>query len=206
MKRVPQRRVAEQAAGDHVVLSAEAEHDAARDSGVLRPRDDDRRDHRVEQRRAERCRHDHREDDRRERHEEVGDAHQGLVDPSAEVAGDGPDHGADDHRGDHEHEREREAHGRTRHQAREDVAAVAVGAEQGVDAQRLQTREHLRVGAVGHPPLCGEGDDDPCSGDHGADHAEGRSPGSGPAESEPPGAGCRVDAAHAILTLGSRTP
>jgi hypothetical protein len=87
----PQRRVPEQATGDHVVLAAQPEHDAARDTGVLRPRHHDRRDHRVEQRRAEGCCDHHREDDGRERHEQVGDAHQRLVDPAAEVAGERTD-------------------------------------------------------------------------------------------------------------------
>jgi len=87
----------------HVLRVADRHHEPSHHTGVRRPCDDDDRERRVLQPAPEHGRHDHRQDDRREREDEIGGAHQRAVDEAAEVAGDGTDCAAD-RRGDDDQE------------------------------------------------------------------------------------------------------
>ena len=87
------------------------------------------RDHAVGQRRLQHAHHRHGQHQRRDRQEHVGDAHQHIFGPAAEIAGDQPDRDADRH-GDRQHhdaEDQRDAVGVD--DAGEEVAADEVGAQ-----------------------------------------------------------------------------
>jgi hypothetical protein len=97
--------------------------------------------------RADRDRHDDREQQRRERVDRVGDDDERAVDPAAEVAGDETQQDADEHRhrdrDDHDHERGL----RTPDDAGEHVVAADRRAEQVRRARRL-LRAEVAVGSV----------------------------------------------------------
>ena len=96
-------RRAEQPRRPDVLRVADREDEAAHDARVGGPGDDHEREDGVREPAAERGGHDHREDDRREREDEICRAHDRAVDPAAEVAGDGAEDAAD-RRGEHDEE------------------------------------------------------------------------------------------------------
>ena len=90
-----------------------------------------------------------------EREPRVGDAHDHLVDPAPEVAGEDAERGADDAGHDDGGEADDHGHARAEDEAREHVPAEVIGAEQvRVAAARLPDRrleavaEHAHLGIV----------------------------------------------------------
>ena len=107
-----------------------------RDDGVLEP---------GPQRRHE----GERQDQRRERQEDVGDPHQHRVEPAAEVAGERPDREPDRPDDDRDQRDDRQRDPRAVDDAAEHVAPDLVGAEEVRAARRLQHRRQvLQVGVL----------------------------------------------------------
>ena len=107
---------AERDRGLHVLALADREHLAAHHPGVDHPRRHPDDDDDVAQARPQHPDHRDREQDEREGELDVGQAHQEVVHPPAEVAGHEPDEHAEDardqHRGQPDHERDARAEDR----------------------------------------------------------------------------------------------
>ena len=101
----------------------------ARDPRIRRPRRDGDGDHRVLDAGAERRDEGERQDEPREGEEDVGDAHQHRVDQPAGIAGDRADGEADRRGDDRDEDDDEQRDARAVDDAREDVAALVVGAE-----------------------------------------------------------------------------
>ncbi len=115
--------------GLHVLALPDREDLPAHHPRVDYPRGHPDHDDDVAQARAEHPDHRDGEQDERERELDVGQAHQEVVDPAAEVAGDEADDHAeqarDEHRGEPDHQRD----ARAEDDAGEDVAPEVIGAE-----------------------------------------------------------------------------
>ena len=136
----PPRRRADQLHGGDVVGAPNGERLGARDPRIRRPRRDRDGEHRVLDAGTERCDEGERQDETREREEDVGDAHQRRVDEPSRITRDGthdkPDGcGQDGHQN---HDKQRDA--RAEDDARKDVAALVVGAEPVRGRRRQQAR------------------------------------------------------------------
>ena len=131
------------------LLLAQREEGAAHDPGEARPeeeREDDRDALRIALADVHRDRQQHRE--ARQRQHQVGQPHQHVVDPAAEVAADRADRRADHGR----EQRDDERHPERRPQAVDDpaerVAAEEVGAEEVVALRRRRERDAEEVRLV----------------------------------------------------------
>ena len=75
-------------------------------------------------------RQEDREDEGRQREPGIGDAHDHLVDPAAEIAGENAQGGTDAAGDDRPHDADDQGDARPENQAAEDIAALEIGAEQ----------------------------------------------------------------------------
>ena len=115
--------------GDEVGI-AQHQRLGARDARVGRPGGEGDRDHGVLDARSQRGHEGEREDQPREREEDVGDAHQRGVDPAAGIARRGADQQADRPDGDDHQQHHEQRDARAMHDAAEDVAAQGIRAEE----------------------------------------------------------------------------
>src|SRR6185369_1150328 len=136
-----------EARGLHVVLGELAEDGAARQANEVRQHDDGDREHGVRQPRAENGDHRDREQQVRQREHHVHQAHDGVLRPAAVgEAGDEAEEDADRERQADRHQADDERQARAVDEAREDVAADRVGAEDedvaadGGERRRAQRR------------------------------------------------------------------
>ena len=160
------RRAPEQACGLHVLRFADRENEPAHDSRVGRPRDDDDRQSRIPEPRAEHGGNDHRENDRRKREEEVGRTHERAVGKPTEVAGDAADNRTDEGGEDHRDTRNRQRSTGAVENAAQHVAPEFVGAEQVMIGRSLQGREYLVERIRGRDEGSEDRDHDPRKSDH----------------------------------------
>jgi hypothetical protein len=107
--------------------------------------------------------------------EHVDGAHDGGVGEAARVAGQDADGAADDEGQQHRRDAHEQRQPPAQHQAREQVAAQLVGAQQVAGgADGLQALEHRGgIGIAGHHPGCGDGGHDQQQQDAGGDHGTG---------------------------------
>ena len=101
--------------------------------------------HREQVAAAEHADDDDRDEQRGQREDEVGDAHDRRVDAPAAVAGQEPEDVADQHRAERDDQRADDGRARPRDRAREDVAAEVVGAER---MRRGSARSASRAGSA----------------------------------------------------------
>ena len=92
------------------------------------------------------------EQHRRKRHPDVDDARDDAVDPAAEIAGDQPEHRADQAGGDRRGEGHDEGDAAAEDQPRQQIAAEAVGAEPDSRARRRRARPAAAAPASGPAP------------------------------------------------------
>src|SRR4029079_14469333 len=114
----------------------------------------------------------HREDDRREREDEIRASHAKAIERAAEVAGDRPDDRSDRRGERHDEERERHLHPRPVDHAAEDVAAELVGAEKVLPRRPRRSREALRKGIRRRDKRSEYRHPEPAGHDHEADDGE----------------------------------
>ena len=114
----------------HEVALPEREDLAADDARIPRPVDGGQDDHDVPHAGAHHGREEDREGQRRQRQPRVRDAHDHLVDPAAEIAGQDAEPGADDAGDDDRGEAHDHGHARAEDEARQHVAPDVVGAEE----------------------------------------------------------------------------
>ena len=79
----------------------------------------------------------------------VGDAHQQIVEPAAEIAGHNADGGADDRREDGGHQPDQQRNPAAVEQAHQQVAAEFVGAQRVRQARALEDRAQVDVADIG---------------------------------------------------------
>ena len=105
--------------------------------------------------------HHHRQHDDGKRQHDVDNALDPVVDAAAEIAGRRAQQRAQRAAGNGRQDADRQRRARAVDDAREDVAAVLVGAEPVLRARRRQHRCEIdRLGIVGRDPLCAESADD----------------------------------------------
>ncbi len=116
-----------------------------------------------------------RQDEAREGHEDVGDAHQHAVGPAAEIAGRGADDQAEDRRGQRDKRDDGERRARAVDDAAPDVAAELVGAEEmPAGAGRQQAvLQRLGVRVVGGEKGREDRRQDECGDDREPEHRHG---------------------------------
>jgi len=164
------------------------------------------RKRRIEEAAAEHGGNDHREDNRRECEDEVGEPHQRAVGQSAEVAGDGADEAADRHRERDEHECDRKRRARAVDDAAADIAAELVRPEQVRPRGRLRRREALLERPVRRDERREDRDQDPGHRDHDAGDRERLPPRGRDVQAPVRGPRLDGDVGHVILIRGSMTP
>ena len=136
-------RVAEAVRRDDVLAPLRAERLATDDPRVGHPADDGDRDVQVAEPGAEH-RHDRdHQDEERERREDVDQPARHRVEPAAVIAGEQPHGRADDERNRHADDADLQVDPRREDDAREDVLAQLVGAEQMRPARPLQPRRKI---------------------------------------------------------------
>src|SRR5438093_1577296 len=121
---------------DEVAL-AQAQHLAADDTRIARPVHRAQDDDDVPHARADHGREEDREDDRRQGEPGVGHAHDDLVHPAAQVAGDDAERGPDAAGHERAHQPDDQRHARAVDQTTQDVAALEIGAERRRQAPAL---------------------------------------------------------------------
>nr|WP_198961534.1 ABC transporter permease subunit [Pseudonocardia sp. MH-G8] len=136
------RRGADAAGGLHEGLLPQPEHHAAHEPQEPGRHEDPDREHRVAQARAEHRDQRDRQQQRREAHRRVVQAHDEGVEAAAGVAGQEPERHPDRHRHDQREADREQRHPGADDQPAEDVAAELVGAEQVTGRER----------ALQHPP------------------------------------------------------
>ena len=158
----PARALAERPGGLDVLEGPLHEDQAPREPRVLRPPHDRHRHDGVEHALAERRGDGHGQEQRRERQEEVRDAHLDLLHLRAGVRGDAAVDRAEGGGEEHHDQARRQRHAGADEHAREHVAAERVRPEGVLRRGRLEPREHVHLagrvrGQVGRQ----QGDDAP---------------------------------------------
>ena len=145
-KMMRRRRQREAFGGLDVFLRRSDQRRGAHRARVVRPLDDDQREHDVHHALAQHGEDHQRDQDRRERELQVDEAHDGGIGAAADIGGDQAERGADDAGDERGADTDAEGDAQAVEDAGEHVAALVVGAERvGVAGGRCGTRRQAAV-------------------------------------------------------------
>src|SRR5262249_55973883 len=128
----------ERAGGENVIILLHYQRRAAHSARIPGDRTDADRDHDVDEARAERGHDEDREDDAWERHQDVDNPHDRVIDGATEETRDQPDNRTDTSRDGDRDQSHRERDARAINDPAQDIAPQFIGAEEMLPGWWLQ--------------------------------------------------------------------
>ncbi len=148
---------AEHARRVHVLELANLQHLPAHEPRISHPAHGRQRDHDVREARSEHGNQRNREQDARERQQDVDRAADHFIDPPTEVSRDGADEHANRCRDANDRHTNEQRHARAGQEPREHVAAELIEPERVRGARPLEPQRQVLHGWIGREPRPGNG-------------------------------------------------